>query len=55
MGIILIVLGALIIAYGVFGVAQPALNKPGIFRTSGGTLTVFAVGVGLLVVGFVTL
>jgi hypothetical protein len=55
MGIILIILGVVVIGYDVFGASQPAYNKPGLFRSSGGTLTVFAVGIGLLVVGIVML
>ena len=55
MGIILTILGVVIIGYGVFGVSQPALNKPGVFRSSRGTLTVFAVSIGLFVVGILTL
>jgi hypothetical protein len=55
MGIILTILGVVVIGYGVFGASQPAHNKPALFRSSGGTLTVFAVGIGLLVVGIVTL
>lgn len=51
MGIILIIFGVIVIGYGFFGVSQPDSNKPGIFYTSGGTSTVFAVGIGLLVVG----
>lgn len=54
MGIILIILGVVVIGYGVFGASQPPINKPGLFRSSGGTLTVFAVGIGLLVVGILT-
>ncbi len=53
MDFILTILGVAVIGYGLFGVSQPAVNKPGIFRSSGGTLTVFAVGIGLLVVGIV--
>jgi hypothetical protein len=55
MGIILAVLGIAVIGYGVFGASQPSYNKPGLFRSDGGTFTVFAIGIGLLVLGIVTL
>jgi hypothetical protein len=55
MAVILIIVGVAVIGYGVFGVSQPTYNKPRLFWSSTGTLTVFAVGIGLFIVGIMTL
>ena len=51
MGVILLVLGIAIVGYGIFGSSQPSYNKPELFRSAGGTIAVFAVGIGLIIFG----
>ena len=51
MAVILIIFGVLVIGFGVFGVSQPAWNRPELFRNPIGTGAVFLVGIGLLLGG----
>ena len=55
MGIILIILGVLVIGFGIFGISQPAWNRPELFRSSVGAGVVFLIGVGLLAGGVAAL
>lgn len=51
MGVILIILGVAVVGFGIFGASQPRFNRAELFRSRGGTLLVFSVGVVLVILG----
>ncbi len=51
MGETLIIIGIVIVAFGIFGSSQPGFNKPELFRSSKRTIIVFSFGIGLIILG----